>query len=85
MTQSGSAGGLGAQHHRLAGQRAFPFWSQSNSRPMVLSSFAMYPSSDIEAIAMTLPMTCSFDSESVLPRRPVGWRKVIAPPTPSGS
>jgi hypothetical protein len=40
-----------------------PFWSQSNSRPMVLSSFAMYPSSDIDAIAMTFPMACSFASE----------------------
>ncbi len=32
-----------------------PFWSQSNSRPMLLSSFEMYPSSDIAASAMTFP------------------------------
>ena len=36
-----------------------PFCSQSNSRPMVLSSLAMYPSNDIVACAITVPMISS--------------------------
>ena len=44
---------------------------------MVLSSFEMYPSSDIDASAMTFAMTCSFFRKSVLLKRPVVRRKLI--------
>jgi hypothetical protein len=36
-----------------------PFCSQSNSRPMVLSCLATYPSRDMIACACTMPTACS--------------------------
>ena len=58
------------------GTSTSPLWYQSNSRPMVLSSLAMNPSSDIVAAAITVPMAglppcTSVDSRLTSPRSAV--------------
>ena len=55
------------------GNATDPFWYQSNSRPIVLSFFAMKPSSDIDADATTFPMSASFVWSSCRARNPLDY------------
>ena len=57
-----------------------PAWHQSNSRPIVWSSFAMEPSNDTDACATTVPIPASSVGPSDPPRDgPPGASGVIGP------